>query len=219
MTRHPNDPPKDPKSQQTPDADAQRRGTLTVLIRQLDLRIQELTPQKTTGLLLDIRALHPGLTVQQAQRESWTLLRAGVAHLCDGGPGKQPGMLTTAVSKASLRSAALSASIGVAAPVFELAYDMTPKEDGHAEAVFHLKRMTEAVENDIERSVSLIRQILVSPDKRPYITMTKDVLRQNIIFFENLHKAHASSCGSLMEMIKNLKPPRPPEPQNVSPGR
>jgi hypothetical protein len=103
---------------------------------------------------------------QVAERESWLLISSAVQHLKEGGPvigeeeGKAiraPGLLTTALSKASLRHSSLASSLGVAVPQFEQTLLSVAYDNGNDEAYFLCKRLIEATAGDIAESEKIIR--------------------------------------------------------------
>lgn len=136
-----------------------------------------------------------------ASTTSWELLRAGIAHLADGGINGQMGALTTAVTRASLRSAPLASALGVPAPVFKQIAVVSPCHDAHAEAVFFARRMTEAVLSDIDTSVPMIERVLAAD---------KNIDSTTRSYFNQLASLHQRQCETLMLLIDRLPPPPKP---------
>lgn len=135
-----------------------------------------------------------------AQTTSWDLLAAGLDHLCNGGINGAHGLLTTAISRASLRSAPIASALGIAAPVYELTVAVTPCHDAHAQAVFLARRMTEAVMHDIDVSAPVITRALESDRIIGHATRH---------YFVQLAQAHRRQCETLMLLIDRLPPPQP----------
>lgn len=137
-----------------------------------------------------------------AQREAWQLLAAGVTHLKEGGPvidikdGKPvhaPGLLTTALSKASLRSSALAASLGIPAPRFEQMLLTATYDSGHDEAYFLCKRLVEATLEDTTKSEQMIRTKIAKAGGGGMISATGDAALDKI--FDAIKKGSPSSLS------------------------
>lgn len=133
-----------------------------------------------------------------AQQTSWDLLASGLAHLADGGINGAGGMLTTAITRASLRSAPVASALGIAAPVFKQTVTVAPCHDTHAQAVFLARRMTEAVMADIDTSAPLIDRALRAD---------KMIDAGTRGYFNQLVDAHQRQCETLLVMIDRLPPP------------
>lgn len=136
-----------------------------------------------------------------AKNTSWDLLAAGLSHLCDGGINGAYGLLTTAVSRASLRSAPIASALGITPPVYELAVAVTPCHEAHAQAVFLSRRMTEAVMHDIDTSAPVIERALEAD---------KMIDRSTRHYFAQLAQTHRRQCETLLIMIDRLPPPPQP---------
>lgn len=167
------------------------------LHRLISLTHQHRPPSATT-LITTADTNHDSALAQQT---SWDLLGRGLAHLADGGINGANGMLTTAISRASLRSAPVASALGIAAPMFKLTVTVTPCHDTHAQAVFLARRMTEAVLADIDTSALLIERALRA-DKM-IDTGTRD-------YFNQLVDVHQRQCETLLVMIDRLPPPPVP---------
>ncbi len=120
--------------------------------------IEKHTKAATPMLITDIHTLSPGALKQSADKEAWELMARGIRHLKDGAPGGNPGSMTEALSRASLRSSALATSLGVKAPQFEQMYFNVDYSTGHEAAIFYTKRLTEAAEGDSSKSRQIIQQ-------------------------------------------------------------
>lgn len=140
--------------QNNPSFQGERYLTLRKVLETVDAKQAALSP----GLILDITKMAPGATQQSAQKEAWALLGKGIRHLMDGAPGGNPGSMTEALSRASLRSAAIAASIGVKPPKFEQIFHEVDYSTGHEAALSDCKRLIEAAEGDLPKSRQIIQQ-------------------------------------------------------------
>ena len=136
--------------------------------------------------------------VAAAQQTSWDLLTGGLTHLADGGINQDHGMLTTAITRASLRSAPVASALGIAAPVFKLVASVTPCHDEYAQDLFLARRMTEAVMADIEISTPMIERALLAD---------KSIDTGTRHYFSQLASTHQRQCETLLVMIERLPPP------------
>lgn len=164
-------------------------------LRRLIALTQQHTPQNTTGL---ITHSHAPSANDAAKATSWDLLVAGLSHLVDGGINGAGGTLTTAVSRASLRSTPLASALGIPSPTFALVSDLMPCHEEHAGDVFVARRMTEAVIADIDVSTPLITRAL---------TADAMIDRGTRDYFCRLPDIHRQSCELLLVMIDRLPPP------------
>lgn len=161
-------------------------------------RLISLTQQHRPASPQLILSADPSHDSTLAQHTSWDLLGSGLVHLADGGIGGASGMLTTAISRASLRSAPVASALGIAAPVFKLTATATPCHDAHTQAVFLARRMTEAVMADIDTSAPLIDRALRAD--KAIDAGTRD-------YFNRLVDVHHRQCEALLVMIDRLPPP------------
>ena len=135
-----------------------------------------------------------------AQHTSWDLLTAGLSHLADGGVNGENGLLTTAISRASLRSAPLASALGIAPPIFKLTTLVKPSHSAHAQAVFLARRMSEAVMGDIDKSTQMVARAMNAD--RSIDTGTRS-------YFSQLADVHRRQCQTLLLLIDRLPPPQP----------
>jgi hypothetical protein len=148
-----------------------RNASYDRILAVVKTHIDALTPPFTA----DISVLSPSDAKDAAERSVWLLFQRGIAHLKNGGQMDQPGLFSEAVSRASLRSAPISATLGIAPPKFQDNYLNLEFDGGAAEAVFRCQRMLEAVAADAPKSQQLIRQKLgftaplTVPEKAPDI--------------------------------------------------
>lgn len=147
---------------------------------------------------------------QIAERESWQLISSAIQHLKEGGPviGKKdgeplraPGLLTTAISKASLRHSSLAASLGIPVPRFEQMISSISHDDGHAEAYFLCRRLIEAASNDITKSEQMIRAKIAKAGGDGLTAATGDAMLDKI--FDAVKKGLPSPLSTPEENILN----------------
>lgn len=174
----------------------------------IDGRISQLP---SAGIV--ISAANRGFTQAQyqANHESWSLLRAGIAHLHAGAPDGTTGSLTQALTKASLRSSALAAGLGLQPPQFKQVKHLQPEHQGHAQAVFFARRLTEALAVDTPKSHNLIiRALHAKPihDISADAAIEKLIRSENIRFFNKLAECHRANTETLREMVDTLPPPK-----------
>src|SRR3990167_9404921 len=79
------------------------------VIALIDGRIKAAAP----SLLLHFDEMSAAAVQQSAEKEVWSLLLRGIQHLKNGAPGDQPGAITEALSRMSLRSGSFAAALGV----------------------------------------------------------------------------------------------------------
>ena len=104
-----------------------------------------------------LTTLSPSDARDAAERDVWSLFRAAIQHLKNGGQMNQPGLFSEAVSKASLRSTPMAMTLGVKPPKYEENYLMVEFDSGAAEAYWRSRRMLEAAAADADKSKQLMR--------------------------------------------------------------
>lgn len=144
--------------QNNPRFQGERYLTLRKVLEVIEEQQNAIKP----ALILDISMVSPGAMQESAQKESWALLAQGVKHLMDGAPGGAPGSMTGALSKTSLRSSSLAASVGVKPPQFEHMYYEVDYATGHEAALLDCKRLIEAAEGDLPKSRQIIQQKIMT---------------------------------------------------------
>ena len=181
-----------------PEADFERRrdATFDRVILSLDQRIHAASP----SLLLHLQEMSPERLRVDAKREAWSLLLQGVRHLKSGAPGNRPGSMTEALSRASLRSSALAAALGVRPPQFEQIYFSVDYTSGEEAALFLCNRLIEAAEGDMAKSRQLIQQKILA--EKPAEALKK----QMALSFDVLAKMYAEACGELKTELENTVP-------------
>jgi hypothetical protein len=142
-------PPQDPKLYEQ-----DRRAAYDRILALVDAHIDAIPPSVT----LNLEVLALTATQQMAERECWTLFRAGVAHLKDGGWRGAPGELEDAVSKASLRNSSTARGLALKAPEFMQEYYELDHASGDLEALFFCRRLLEAAAADADKSAKMIQR-------------------------------------------------------------
>ncbi len=183
--------------------------SLKGLLSLIDSHVAQLP---AAGLILSAANRSFTQAQHQADHESWVLLRAGVAHLYSGAPNNAMGSLTGALSKASLRGSALASGLGLQPPRFEQIKQLQPEQDAHAQAVFFVRRLTEALTVDTTKSRDLIIRALHAqslPDIDQDDTINKLMRSENIRFFNKLAECHTVNTQKLRDIVDKMPPPRP----------
>src|SRR3954468_9678627 len=116
------------------DADfiRQRDETFNKVIARLKNRKGTATPV----VILHLQEKSPDTLRANAEKEVWSLFLNGVQHLKDGAPDKQPGSMTEALSRASLRASPFAAALGIRTPQFEPIYFSVDYTTGAEAALF-----------------------------------------------------------------------------------
>src|SRR5262249_29618401 len=111
------------------DADfgLQRDATFSKVMALMDVRLQAATPV----VVLHAQEKSPQDMPQNAQPEVWSLFIGGIHHLKEGAPGNQPGTMTEALSRVSLRASPFAAALGIRPPHFEPLYFSIDYTTGH----------------------------------------------------------------------------------------
>lgn len=132
------------------------RETMDALIEIADRRIDRNVPV----LITDLHDAGAALWTAGAERESWQLLKNGLQHLKEWAPGREPGSITTALTKASLRSSAMAASLGVLPPRFaDVDYEKKPLEPKQ-EALFIADQLVTISMNNVRKSHDVIAKAI-----------------------------------------------------------
>lgn len=170
-------------------ADAFDRIAVAIEARMRDLR----PPALFSNATCDADHFH-----DDAIRESWRLLLSGVRHLQCGAPGQNPGSLSGALTRASLRSSSLAAALGIAPPQFEKIYIEVDYATGAEAARSFCQCLTVGAEEDFEKSRRILhrRMLLEKP------AQDAERMKQNLaLSFQALTDAYARSCVALRDMI------------------
>jgi len=171
----------------------QRQASFAKIIEWVEAKAEAIRPP----LILDIHAASPGAMQQSAEKESWQLLARGLRHLKDGAPGGKAGSMAEALSRASLRSASLAASLGVKPPQFEQMYFNVEYSSGHEAAVFYTKRLLEAAEGDFSKSRQIIQQKIFSEKPFGAFGIMTDVDPELRDIFDAVRKSTGISADPL----------------------
>lgn len=197
-----------------------RTDTFDRVIALLDAHLAAAAP----SLLAQFNELSPASMAASAEKEAWTLLRRGIRHLRDGAPGGQPGSMTEALSRASLRAGSFAAALGVKPPQFEQMLFEVDYGSGGEAALFFCRRLVEAAEGDLAKSRQLIQQKLLheNPGETSGTGLRDDdaaaFKRQMVFSFNMMAEAYARVCHTLKGELKTLQPPPPPAAP-PAPGR
>lgn len=208
--------------------ETERLQTMDRILAIVQSRLDAEAPPK---IVLDLRVISPATAGQSAAREAWSLLAQGLRHLKDGGPQGQQGLITEALSKASLRNTALSASLGIRQPKFTQMLFSVPFRSGFETALFYSRRLIEAAEGDIGKSRQIIQQKIYAEDTARLFMPMDDVLaaaftaadkqapvsketltqlrRQMIVSFNVVSDKYTEACQILRDALRGLPPPRP----------
>lgn len=197
-----------------------RSDTFDAIIALIDKRIQAASP----ALLLRYDEISEEDLRESAMRESWSLFLRGVRHLKNGAPGNQPGLMTEALSRMSLRSSALAASLGVKPPQFEPIYFSINYTAGDEAALFFCRRLTEAAAGDLPKSRQIIHQkMLQEKPAAAFGDITdpdsiRDLKRQMFFSFNVLSDIYGQACHDLSKMLSSMITPRPPRVPGARPA-
>lgn len=132
------------------------RETMDALIDITDRRIGMNVPV----IITDLHDTGSPLWDASAQRESWQLLKNGLQHLKEWAPGREPGSITAALTKASLRSSAMAVSLGVLPPQFmDIDYDKKPLQPKQ-EALFIADQLVTISMDNVRKSHDTIAKAI-----------------------------------------------------------
>jgi hypothetical protein len=149
--------------------------------------------------------------------------------LRDGAPGGRPGSITEALSKTSLRNAALAAPLGVLRPQFMQLPFPVEYGTGFEAALFFSRRLVEAAQGDFSKSKQIIHQHIFSADlaaafgvmpdatlkgsfeaAKPQAPQGTHALRKQMVMsFNLLADAYAAACTTLLDELSHVAPPAP----------
>lgn len=202
-----------------PDTFMQGRSTALDGILSL---IQKHIDTTQAPLVTDIRSIT--LSDSAAKREAWLLINGAVCHLKDGAPGHTAGSMAEALSKISLRSSSLAASLGVKPPQFEQMLFQVDYTDGHEAAVFLCRRLIDAAEGDISKSRQIIAQkiFMEKPElSAAFAQISKDEIialkKQMALSFDLLLETYTRACRDMQKELGGFTPAPAPTPSRPSP--
>jgi hypothetical protein len=175
----------------------QRDEAFDKVLALIDRHIQTAAPV----LLLDIDEISEDSMRRSAEKEIWSLFRRGILYLKNGAPDKQPGSITEALSKASLRSGGFAAALGIKPPHFEPLYFSVDYTTGAEAALFYCLRLIDAAEGDLAKSKQIIHQkmLLETPTGE-----TPAIKKQMAFSFNVLAETYGSICHDLKTMLDGL---------------
>jgi hypothetical protein len=186
----------------------QRSKAFDRVIALIDERIKAASP----SLLLHLDEISPDSMRQSAEKETWSLFQRGIRHLQNGAPRNQPGSITEALSRMSLRSSSFAAALGVKPPQFEQIYFSVDYTTGHEAALFFCHRLIEAAEGDLSKSKQIIHLKLMSETPSAAFGGNANqsdlqVLKRQMAFSLNvLAETYGLACHEFKENLTALKP-------------
>lgn len=152
------------------------------------------------ALVLVLHDLSPEQTQASVTHEVWHLLRSGILHLHSGAQGGGQGSMAGALSKISLRSSALAASLGIKPPQFEQLLYAADYTNGHEAALFYAERLINEGMGDMAKSRQIIAQ------KIQLEKQADETLRRHMAFsFNMLLTQYEDACQKIKSDIDNLR--------------
>jgi hypothetical protein len=173
----------------------QRDETFSKVIAHVDTRIHAATPV----VVLRLEEKSPDTLRANASVEAWSLFLSGIRHLKDGAPDGQPGAMTEALSRTSLRASPFAAALGIRPPHFEPIYFSIDYTTGAEAALFLCLRLVEAAEADFPKSRQLIQQKILA--EKPAVDTLKE---QMALSFDVLAGTYVKVCAEMKEALDVL---------------
>jgi hypothetical protein len=174
------------------DFNQQRDAAFDKVIVLVDQRVKAATPV----VVLHLQEKSPDTLRANAAGEVWSLFLNGIRHLKDGAPDGQPGAMTEALSRTSLRASPLAAALGIRPPQFEPIYFSIDYTTGDEAVIFLCERLIEAAEADFPKSRQIIQQKILT--EKPAMDTLKE---QMALSFEVLAETYARVCGEMKELL------------------
>lgn len=196
-----------------------RNEMLDLVIARIESRIKTAAP----ALLLHFDEMSGDSLRQNTEKECWSLFLNSIRHLKDGAPDSQPGSMTEALSRMSLRSSAFAAALGVKPPQFEPMYFSVDYTTGHEAAIFFCRRLVEAAEGDLSKSRQIIHQKIMTEKPEgafggPAAQDDISAMKKQISFsFNVLMQAYENACRDFKTILSELAPP--PQARATGQGR
>jgi len=187
---------------QDPAFHRQRNEAFDAVIALIEGRIKASTP----AVLLQVDEMSVDSLRQSAALQSWSLFLLGIRHLKDGAPDSQPGSMTEALSRMSLRSSPFAAAFGVKPPHFEQMYFSVDYTTGAEAAFFFCQKILEAAEEDLSRSRQIIQQKIMAEKPAGSPEAAAALKKQMVLSFNVLSEAYAAVCHELRAAVSALKP-------------
>ena len=166
----------------------QRDAAFNEVITLIDGRIKAATPV----VVLHLQEMSPDTLRANASIEVWSLFLNGIRHLKNGAPDGQPGSMTEALSRASLRASSFAAALGIRPPQFEPLYFSIDYTTGHEAALFLCHRLIESAEGDFPKSRQIIQQKILI--EKPAVEALKE---QMALSFDVLAGTYMRVCGEI----------------------
>jgi hypothetical protein len=195
----------------------QRSEAFDKVIALIDERVKTAAPP----LLLRFDEMSTESMRQSAEKETWSLFRRGIQHLKNGAPQNQPGSITEALSRMSLRSGSFAAALGVKPPQFEQMYFSVNYTTGYEAALFFCRRLIEAAEGDLPKSRQIIHLKMMAETPAGAFGPGAEkndlrTLKRQMAFSLNvLAETYGVACHEFKEALSGLTPPARPN----SPGQ
>jgi hypothetical protein len=173
----------------------QRCETFSKVIALVDGHTKAATPT----VVIRLQEKSPDALRANAAVEAWSLFLNGIRHLKDGAPDGQPGAMTEALSRASLRASPFAAALGIRPPHFEPLYFSVDYTTGAEAALFLCRRLVEAAAADFPKSRQIIQQKILS--EKPAVDTLKE---QMALSFDVLAETYERVCGELKSALSVL---------------
>lgn len=173
----------------------QRDAAFSKVIAHVEAHIKTAMPV----VVLHLEEKSPDTLRANASIEAWSLFLNGIRHLKDGAPNGQPGAMTEALSRTSLRASPFAAALGIRPPQFEPIYFSIDYTTGAEAALFLCRRLVEAAEADFPKSRQLIQQKILA--EKPTVNTLKE---QMALSFDVLTGTYVKVCGELKSTLSFL---------------
>lgn len=161
--------------------------------------IERRTPPAFAVVILHLQEKSPEDLRATAGKDVWTLFLNGIRHLKNGAPDGQPGALSEALSRASLRASPFAAALGIRPPQFEPLYFSIDYTTGAEAALFLCNKLIEAAEGDFPKSHQAIQQKILT--EKPAVPALKE---QMALSFNILSETYAQACKDLQKTLLDL---------------
>jgi len=190
-----------------------RRETFDRVIALIEERIRAATP----ALLQRFDEMSMDVLRRSAEKESWSLFLHGILHLKNGAPDHQPGSMTEALSRMSLRSSSFAATLGVKPPQFERMYFSIDYTNGYEAALFFCQRALKAAQVDLPKSRQIIHHKIMTEKPAGVFGDGADkhdvdlLKKQMALSFNVLAETYGAACGDFMDALSGLTPPVSPQ--------
>jgi hypothetical protein len=188
-----------------------RSETFDLVIALIDARVKAAAPV----LLLRFDEMSADSMRRSAEKEAWSLFLNAIRHLKNGAPDSQPGALTEALSRMSLRSSSFAAALGVKPPQFEQMYFSVDYTTGREAALFFCLRLVEAAKGDLSKSRQIIGQKIMTEKPAGAFGAAAgendlNALKKQMAFsFNVLAETYEHACREFKAALEGFTPPPP----------